>query len=197
MLKCCAHLCWTATCAHLGSEPRETVFSQNHPLSSSQPRIEPTLNFQKIFIGSPHRLSRHLVSQDVNFHNISRQELFCAGWKQVGDIYHFLNRNGKQEKKRKERGRNLWEQVYITIYHFSAFIPFILIVAFNINTFVTIHRRQKLSPRLRNSRSQSINHQAARQSYVLFAILVVFGFCHIPRFILGIVGLSYYIAIFI
>ena len=86
--------------------------------------------------------------------------------------------------------------VYISVFLFTAFIPFILIVAFNINTFVTIHRRQKLSPRLRNSRSQSINHQAARQSYVLFAILVVFGFCHIPRFILGIVGLFYYIAIF-
>ena len=85
--------------------------------------------------------------------------------------------------------------VYISVFHFTAFIPFILIVAFNINTFVTIHRRQKLSPRLRNSRSQSINHQAARQSYVLFAILVVFGFCHIPRFILGKVRLFWYIAV--
>ena len=40
----------------------------------------------------------------------------------MGDIYHFLNRNGKQEKKRKERGRNLWEQVYITIYHLLIYL---------------------------------------------------------------------------
>jgi len=68
---------------------------------------------------------------------------------------------------------------------FAAFIPFVMIVSFNVKTFVIINRRQKLSPRLHNTRSQVLNHQAAKQSYVLLAILVVFGFCHIPRFILG------------
>ena len=68
---------------------------------------------------------------------------------------------------------------------FSAIIPFIIIVAYNINTFVIIHRRQRLSPRLRNRRAQALNDQAARQSYVLLAILVVYGLCHIPSFLLG------------
>ena len=70
-------------------------------------------------------------------------------------------------------------------YYFAAFIPFVMIVSFNVKTFVIINRRQKLSPRLHNTRSQVLNHQAAKQSYVLLAILVVFGFCHIPRFVLG------------
>ena len=73
----------------------------------------------------------------------------------------------------------------VLIVLFLAFIPFIMIVSFNVNTFVIINRRQKLSPRLHNTRSQVLNHQAARQSYVLLAILVVFGICHIPRFVLG------------
>ena len=48
---CCTFEFDTAHRAHLDLEPRETVFSQNHPLSSSL-CIEP-LNFQKIFIGFP------------------------------------------------------------------------------------------------------------------------------------------------
>ena len=68
---------------------------------------------------------------------------------------------------------------------FSAIIPFVLIVSMNIQTFLIIHRRQRLSPRLHNRRAQLLNDQAARQSYVLLAILVVYGICHIPSFILG------------
>ena len=68
---------------------------------------------------------------------------------------------------------------------FSAIIPFVIIASMNVQTFVIIHRRQRLSPRLHNRRSQIINDQAARQSYILLAILGVYLTCHIPSFILG------------
>ena len=68
----------------------------------------------------------------------------------------------------------------------SAIIPFVIIVSMNVQTFMIIRRRQRLSPRLQNRRSQLLNDQAARQSYVLLAILVVYGICHIPSFVLGI-----------
>ena len=66
-----------------------------------------------------------------------------------------------------------------------AIIPFVIMVSMNIQTFLVINRRQRLSPRLQNRRAQLLNDQAAKQSYVLFAILVVYGICHIPSFILG------------
>lgn len=76
--------------------------------------------------------------------------------------------------------------MYKDVYNlFSAIIPFAIIVSFNINTFIIIHRRQRLSPRLHNRRSQVLNDQAARQSYVLLAIFLVYGLCHIPSFVLG------------
>ena len=60
----------------------------------------------------------------------------------------------------------------------------------NVQTFMIIRRRQRLSPRLQNRRSQLLNDQAARQSYVLLAILVVYGICHIPSFVLGILRMN-------
>ena len=41
-------------------------------------------------------------------------------------------------------------------------------------------------PRIINAHFQEVNHQAAQQSKVLFVVCFVFGFCHTPRFVLGI-----------
>ena len=70
-------LCITVLyCMHIWVfEPRETVFSQNHPLSSSQPlALSRSLNFQKIFIGSPRFSTSHF------WRCVFSQKIFFCFW---------------------------------------------------------------------------------------------------------------------
>ena len=70
---------------------------------------------------------------------------------------------------------------------FIAVLPFLILIALNYKTYKVIRRRAAMNPpKVVNAHFQSVKDQAAQQSKILFAVCFVFGFCHMPRLVLGI-----------